>query len=48
MTENKNLYYLDEEWVNRGHSVASVWKDKIIKIARAAFLQGCSIISHKI
>lgn len=41
-TENKNIYYLDETWVNEGHTVGRVWNDKTIKTSRQAFLEGYS------
>lgn len=40
--EHKNIFYLDETWVNEGHTVGRVWKDKNIKTPRQAFLEGCS------
>lgn len=38
--QNKNIYYLDETWVNEGHCVGRVWKDKNIKSSHQAFLEG--------
>ncbi|XP_049883814.1 uncharacterized protein LOC126379181 [Pectinophora gossypiella] len=40
--ENKKIYYLDETWVNEGHTVDHVWMDDDIKSSRDAFLRGLS------
>lgn len=40
--ENKNIYYLDETWVNEGYTVEKVWQDKNILCSRQAFLEGWS------
>lgn len=38
--EGKKLYFLDETWVNAGHTVSKVWKDTTILNPRQAFIQG--------
>lgn len=38
--EGKKLYFLDETWVNAGHTVSKVWKDTTILTPRQAFNQG--------
>lgn len=40
--ENRKIYYLDETWVNEGHTVKKMWQDKNIKSSRQAFLEGLS------
>lgn len=40
--EGKNIYYLDETWVNAGYTVTKVWQDKNVKSSRQAFLDGLS------
>lgn len=40
--ENRKIYYLDETWINAGHSKSKVWVDASITSARRAFLDGLS------
>ncbi|KAJ8911544.1 hypothetical protein NQ315_012797 [Exocentrus adspersus] len=40
--EGRNIYYLDETWVNEGYTVTKVWQDKNVKSSRQAFLDGLS------
>ncbi|KAJ8919255.1 hypothetical protein NQ315_003838 [Exocentrus adspersus] len=40
--ENRPIYYLDETWVNEGHSKEKVWVDNSITSRRDAFIQGLS------
>lgn len=40
--EGRSIYYLDETWVNAGHTTTKVWKDETIKSGRHAFLTGLS------
>ncbi|KAJ8912602.1 hypothetical protein NQ315_000471 [Exocentrus adspersus] len=40
--EGRNIYYLDETWVNEGYTVTKVWQDKNVKISRQAFFDGLS------
>lgn len=40
--EGKKLYYLDETWLNEGHTVNTVWQDNNITNRRQAFLDGFS------
>lgn len=41
-SEGKNIYFLDETWVNEGHTVGKHWQDKNVKSARQAFMEGWS------
>lgn len=41
--EGRNVYYLDETWVNEGHVNDKVWVDSTVKTHKDAFLQGLSI-----
>lgn len=34
------IYYLDETWVNAGHTTNNVWIDTTVQSARSAFLNG--------
>lgn len=36
------IYYLDETWINAGHTVNKVWKDSSVLTARQAFVEGLS------
>lgn len=36
----KKNYYLDETWINEGHTMSKVWSDTTITSAREAFLSG--------
>lgn len=40
--EGRCIYYLDETWLNAGHTVAKVWQDETIKSVRDAFRNGLS------
>lgn len=37
--DGKKLYFLDETWVNAGHTVSKVWKDTTILRPRQAFIE---------
>lgn len=38
----KKIYYLDETWLNQGHTVSKVWQDLTVTNARQAFIEGLS------
>lgn len=38
--EGRPIYYLDETWVNEGHTKEKVWVDNSIKNRRQAFIEG--------
>lgn len=38
--ERKQIYYLDETWVNKEHTVLKVWQDRNIKSSRQTFMEG--------
>lgn len=40
--QNKKIYYLDETWVNEGHTKPKAWVDTTIKTKKQAFLSGLS------
>lgn len=40
--QNKKNYYLDETWVNEGHTVQKIWVDETVTSPRQALLQGLS------
>ncbi|RVE43393.1 hypothetical protein evm_011978 [Chilo suppressalis] len=40
--EGRPIYYLDETWVNAGHTVIKVWEDTTVKSVIQAFLEGLS------
>lgn len=40
--QGRPIFYLDETWVNAGHTKAKVWRDKTVVSARQAFLEGLS------
>ncbi|XP_056633544.1 uncharacterized protein LOC130443098 [Diorhabda sublineata] len=40
--EGKTIFYLDEIWVNEGHTVGKIWQDKTVNNFRQAFLEGIS------
>ena len=40
--EQKNIFYLDETWINEGYTVQKMWQDKNITSARQAFIEGLS------
>ncbi|XP_072400872.1 uncharacterized protein [Diabrotica undecimpunctata] len=41
-SEGRPIYYLDETWVNEGHTKDKVWVDCAIKNPRQAFIEGLS------
>lgn len=40
--EQRNIYYLDETWINEGHTVTKFWQDKNVQSSHQAFLNGLS------
>lgn len=40
--ENRKIYYLDETWVNAGHTTTKAWVDESVTSSRRAFLDGLS------
>ncbi|CAH2102128.1 unnamed protein product [Euphydryas editha] len=40
--ENRRIFYMDETWVNSGHTVNKTWVDPTVKSKRQAFLDGLS------
>lgn len=40
--EGRNIVFLDETWINVGHTVQKCWIDKTIKSRKEAFLAGMS------
>lgn len=38
--EKKKIYYLDETWLNEGHTTTKVWTDTMVQNKRDAFLNG--------
>ncbi|CAF4946214.1 unnamed protein product [Pieris macdunnoughi] len=40
--EGRQIFYLDETWVNAGHTVSKAWEDTTVKTAKQAFLEGVS------
>lgn len=40
--EGRKIYYMDETWLNEGHTVQKVWQDLNIQSKRQAFLEGLS------
>ncbi|XP_047541814.1 uncharacterized protein LOC125074529 [Vanessa atalanta] len=40
--QGRPIYYLDETWVNAGHTVGKVWEDTTVKSRKQAFLEGLS------
>ena len=40
--EGKKFYYLDETWVNAGHTTSKVWKDTTVESKEQAFRTGLS------
>lgn len=40
---NKKIFYLDETWVNEGHTNNKIWVDSSIQNARQAFMNGLSV-----
>ncbi|KAJ8915262.1 hypothetical protein NQ315_014769 [Exocentrus adspersus] len=41
-SEGRPIYYLDETWLNEGHTKGKVWVDNNIKSKREAFIEGLS------
>ena len=41
-SEKRTIFYLDETWVNEGHSVQKIWQDNNIQSSRQAFIEGLS------
>lgn len=40
--DGRTIFYLDETWVNEGHTTSKLWRDKTVKTAKQAFLSGLS------
>lgn len=40
--QGRQIFYLDETWINAGHSKSNIWMDKTIEHSRQAFLEGLS------
>lgn len=40
--ERRRIYYLDETWINVGHTRSKVWMDSTVLTARQAFVVGLS------
>jgi hypothetical protein len=40
--EGRTIYYLDETWLNAGHTTSKCWTDQSVKSAKDAFLRGLS------
>ena len=38
--DGRTIYFLDETWVNAGHTMTNVWQDSTIKSRRQAFVNG--------
>jgi hypothetical protein len=41
-SEERKVFYLDETWINEGHTKTKIWVDESIKSARQAFIEGFS------
>jgi transposase len=41
-SENRKIYYLDETWVNAGHTKKKIWVDSTIQSSKQAFMEGLS------
>lgn len=41
-TENRPIFYLDETWLNEGHTKEKIWVDNTVKSKRHAFIEGLS------
>ncbi|CAH2095214.1 unnamed protein product [Euphydryas editha] len=39
-TENRPIFYMDETWVNAGHTVSKTYVDTTITSKRKAFMEG--------
>jgi hypothetical protein len=35
---NQKFYYLDEMWVNKGHTASEYWVDTLVSTEREAFI----------
>lgn len=40
--QQRKVYYLDETWVNEGHTTTKAWSDTTVKTKKQAFLSGLS------
>ncbi|XP_072949967.1 uncharacterized protein [Epargyreus clarus] len=40
--QRRKIYYLDETWVNEGHTKSKIWQDLSIESARQAYQEGLS------
>nr|CAH7722218.1 unnamed protein product [Callosobruchus chinensis] len=40
--QGRKVYYMDETWVNAGHTVTKTWTDKAITSSRQAHIEGLS------
>lgn len=40
--EGRKIYYMDETWLNAGHTLDKVWRDTTINSSKQAFLSGLS------
>lgn len=40
--EGRRIFYLDETWINAGHTVQKTWHDNTITSARQGFIEGLS------
>lgn len=40
--ENREVFFLDETWINAGHTTSKVWVDETVKHKRHAFVEGLS------
>lgn len=38
--EQRNIFYLDETWINEGHSVSKYWQDNNVGSSHQAFIDG--------
>ena len=41
-SEGRQIYYLDETWLNEGHAVTKAWVDNTVTSCRQAFIEGLS------
>ncbi|XP_048361522.1 uncharacterized protein LOC125437708 [Sphaerodactylus townsendi] len=41
-SEGRSIFFLDETWVNTGHTVPKCWQDHAVKSAKGAFHRGLS------
>lgn len=40
--QGRQIFYLDESWINAGHTKTKVWKDSMVSTARQALVEGLS------